>query len=121
MHPSWLSNAPRYPDPCSPGKAHCRKRSPAAQLAKRLGTVLSFRLGKPVQLKGAKMGNTTPENDLARAKGLRNQAKTVKNTAAAQTFHDAADRLEKRAAKKVNRVGRKVKKRGSTVPAAFLS
>jgi len=66
------------------------------------------------------MGNTTPENDLARAKGLRNQAKTVKNASAQQTFHDAADRLEKRAAKKVNKVGRKGKKRGGTVPAVFL-
>jgi len=67
------------------------------------------------------MGNTTPENDLARAKGLRSQAKTVKNAAAQQVFHDAADRLEKRAAKKVGKVGRKVKRRGSTLPAAFLS
>jgi len=65
------------------------------------------------------MGNTTPENDLARAKGLRNQAKTVKNASAQQTFHDAADRLEKRAAKKVNKVGRKGKRRGSSIPTAF--
>lgn len=59
------------------------------------------------------MGNTSPENDIARAKGLRNMAKSVKNAAAQQGFHEAADRLERRASKKVSKVGRKAKKRGS--------
>lgn len=59
------------------------------------------------------MANTTPESDLARAKGLRNQAKTVKDAQAQQSFHDAAARLEKRAAKKVGRIGRKTRKRAS--------
>lgn len=57
------------------------------------------------------MGNTSAEADLRRAKGVRALKKGVKDPEALASIDDAAARLEKRAAKKLRRVGRKGKAR----------
>lgn len=46
------------------------------------------------------------EADLVRAKGLRAQAKTVKDPVAKSAFEAAADRMERRAAKKARKLAR---------------
>lgn len=61
------------------------------------------------------MSNTTPEADLRRAKDIRAQAKGVKHPGASQSFNDAADRLEKRAAKKMRRVARLTRKKQGSI------
>lgn len=53
------------------------------------------------------MSNTRPEADIARAKGLRDTAKRIADPEAKQSFLDAAARVEKNAAKKVRKVGRR--------------
>ena len=46
------------------------------------------------------------QSDMAKAKGMRELAKAVKDPVAKQTFEDAAIRLEKRAAKGAKKVAR---------------
>lgn len=50
------------------------------------------------------------ESDMAKAKDLRKQSQTVKSDAAKRDFMDAADRLEKRAARGARKIGRKRRK-----------
>lgn len=54
---------------------------------------------------------TTVERDLKRAKELRNMKKGVHDPNALRGIDDAADRLERNAAKKLKRIGRPVRKR----------
>ena len=54
---------------------------------------------------------TTVERDLRRAKELRNMKKGVHDPNALRGIDDAADRLERNAAKKLKRIGRPVRKR----------
>lgn len=54
---------------------------------------------------------TTVERDLKRAKELRNMKKGVHDADALRGIDDAADRLERNAAKKLRRIGRKVRPR----------
>ncbi len=58
------------------------------------------------------MANTGPEADLDRAKQLRKLKTGVRNPAAIRGIEAAAARLEARAAKKLNRLGRKNKTKG---------
>lgn len=51
------------------------------------------------------------QGDMAKAKGMRDMAKAVKDPVAKLTFEDAANRLEKRAAKGAGRVARRKRKR----------
>jgi len=51
------------------------------------------------------------QSDMSNARQLRQQARTIKDAKAKQDFLDAADRLEKRAAKRVKRIGRRTSKR----------
>lgn len=53
------------------------------------------------------MGNTSPENDIRRAKGIRAMKKGVKDPQALASMDDAISRLEKRAGRKLGKVGRK--------------
>lgn len=53
------------------------------------------------------MGNTAAESDIRRAKAIRAMKKGVKDPEALAAIDDAAARLEKRAAKKLRKVGRK--------------
>ena len=57
------------------------------------------------------MGNTSAESDIRRAKAVRAMKKGVKDPEAIAAIDDAAARLEKRAARKLRRVGRKGKAR----------
>ena len=57
------------------------------------------------------MGNTSAEADIRRAKAVRGMKKGVRDAEALAAIDDAAARLEKRAAKKLRRVGRKGKAR----------
>lgn len=63
------------------------------------------------------MGNTSAERDIQRAKQLRAMKKGVKDVTALSEIEEAASRLERRAARKLKKVGRKGKARniGSTV------
>lgn len=54
---------------------------------------------------------TQVEKDMAKAKDLRKQAQSVKSDAAKRDFLDAADRLERRAAKGARKIGRSRRKR----------
>jgi len=53
------------------------------------------------------MANTGVIADLAKAKELRVLAKTVGDAVSRSKFEAAADRLEKRSAKKASKIGRK--------------
>ena len=53
------------------------------------------------------------ESDMAKAKDLRNTAKALKSESAKRKFLDAADRLEARAARGANRIGRRRRKKAS--------
>jgi len=57
------------------------------------------------------MANVGPEKDLQRAKAIRALKKGVKDVGALADMEDAAQRLEKRAAKKLRKVGRSGKRR----------
>ena len=57
---------------------------------------------------------TTVERDLRRAKELRIMKKGVHDPNALRGIDDAADRLERNAAKKLKRIGRPVRKRISS-------
>lgn len=57
---------------------------------------------------------TTVERDLRRAKELRKMKAGVHDPNALRGIDDAADRLERNAAKKLKRIGRPVRKRGTT-------
>lgn len=61
------------------------------------------------------MANVSPEKDLDRAASFRKMANRTRSSDAKQKFHDAADRLESRAAKKVSKLARG-KKRGGVRP-----
>lgn len=52
------------------------------------------------------MAFTGAEADLQRAKEFRKQAQSAKDARAKQDFYNAADRLERRAAKKARKVAR---------------
>jgi len=56
---------------------------------------------------------TQVERDMARAKDLRAQAKTVKSAVAKRDFEDAADRLEQKAAKGARKIGRRRRRTGT--------
>jgi len=60
------------------------------------------------------MSNTRPEADIARAKLLRKTATEMKDPEAAQKFVDAAVRVERKAGRKVMKVGRTVHRAAST-------
>lgn len=49
----------------------------------------------------------SPDKDLSRAKDFRRMAREAKDASAKRTFTDTADRLERRAAQKANKVGRR--------------
>lgn len=51
------------------------------------------------------------QSDIAKARQLRADAKSVKDAGAKQAFLDAADRVERRAAKGARKIGRKSKRR----------
>lgn len=53
------------------------------------------------------MGNTSAEADIRRAKAVRAMKKGVHDAEAIAAIDDAAARLEKRAARKLRKVGRK--------------
>lgn len=53
------------------------------------------------------MGNTSAEADIRRAKGIRAMKKGMHDAEAMAAIDDAAARLEKRAARKLSKVGRK--------------
>jgi ribosome-associated translation inhibitor RaiA len=57
------------------------------------------------------MGNTSAEADIRRAKAVRGMKKGVRDAEALAAIDDAAARLEKRAARKLRKVGRKGKAR----------
>ena len=57
------------------------------------------------------MGNTSAEADIRRAKAVRAMKKGVRDAEALAAIDDAAARLEKRAARKLRKVGRKGKAR----------
>jgi len=57
------------------------------------------------------MGNTSAEADIRRAKALRALKKGVRDPQALDAIEDTAMRLERRAAKKLSKVGRKGKGR----------
>jgi len=57
------------------------------------------------------MGNSSAEADRRRAKGIRAMKKGMKDPEAIAAIDDAAARLEKRAGKKLGKVGRKGKRR----------
>lgn len=57
------------------------------------------------------MGNTSAEADIRRAKAVRAMKKGVRDPEAIAAIDDAAARLEKRAARKLRKVGRKGKAR----------
>lgn len=57
------------------------------------------------------MGNTSAEADIRRAKGIRAMKKGMHDAEAMAAIDDAAARLEKRAARKLSKVGRKGKGR----------
>lgn len=50
-------------------------------------------------------------SDIAKAKQLRADAKSVKDAGARQAFLDAADRVERRAARGARKIGRKSKRK----------
>lgn len=56
----------------------------------------------------------TASSDIARAKEHRATAKTLKDADAKRKFEEAADRLEKRAARGVNKVARRRRKATAT-------
>ena len=62
-----------------------------------------------------KGGTMSALSDMAKAKGMRELAKAVKDPVAKQTFEDAAMRLEKRAAKGAGRIARRKRKRASVL------
>ncbi len=53
------------------------------------------------------MSNTRPEADIARAKALRTTAKDLKDPDAKRAFEEAAVRVERNAAKKARKIGRR--------------
>jgi len=57
--------------------------------------------------KGVDMANTSAEADIRRAKAIRAMKKGVRDPEALNAIDDAAARLEKRAGKKLKKVGRK--------------
>lgn len=57
------------------------------------------------------MGNSSAEADIRRAKGIRAMKKGMKDPEAIASIDDAAARLEKRAGKKLNKIGRKGRRR----------
>lgn len=57
------------------------------------------------------MGNTSAEADIRRAKAIRAMKKGMRDPEAIAAIDDAAARLEKRAGKKLSKVGRKGKAR----------
>ena len=57
------------------------------------------------------MGNTSAEADIRRAKAVRVMKKGVRDPEALAAIDDAAARLEKRAARKLRKVGRKGRQR----------
>lgn len=59
------------------------------------------------------MPSTSGERDLERAKALRASLKGVASPEAKRKIKEASDRLEMRAATKLNKLGRRTKKRGS--------
>lgn len=57
------------------------------------------------------MGNTSAEADIRRAKGIRAMKKGMHDAEAISAIEDAAARLEKRAGRKLSKVGRRGKRR----------
>jgi len=57
--------------------------------------------------KGVDMANTSAEADIRRAKAIRAMKKGVRDPEALNAIDEAAARLEKRAGKKLRKVGRK--------------
>ena len=65
------------------------------------------------------MPSTSGERDLERAKSLRASAKGVRSAEAKRRIIEASDRLELRAASKLNKLGRRTRKKPGT-GAAFV-
>jgi len=62
------------------------------------------------------MANTSAERDLQRGRDLRKLARNMVDAGAKSDFMEAASRLERRAAKKVRKLGRKSgKRRGPSI------
>lgn len=57
--------------------------------------------------KGYNMANTSAENDIRRAKAMRALKKGMQDPQAKSAIDDASARLERRAGKKLSKVGRK--------------
>lgn len=61
------------------------------------------------------MANTSGESDIARAKEIRRQKKGVKSPEALRKMEEAAARLELRGARKLNKVGRRRRKKMAAI------
>lgn len=59
------------------------------------------------------MANTSAERDLIRAKDIRKELKGIRDASASRDFEEAANRLERRAASKIRKVGRKSRRKGA--------
>ena len=57
------------------------------------------------------MANTSGERDIERAKAIRRQKKGVRSPDALRTMEEAAARLEMRGARKLNKVGRRKRRK----------
>ncbi len=57
------------------------------------------------------MANTSAERDLIRAKDIRKELKGIRDASARRDFEEAANRLERRAAKKIRKVGKASRRR----------